>query len=165
MGAYKTWLCELQSGLEEGGSKGMRSAQCAANQELGFARTFMRDDFGDPMGITAWIDERQLRGALLYFQEAALLHMFRVWVRCRVKRGHLQKVTKLWNWIDGGDVQEAGLTPELWWNVLRTECPWAFSDPDDTNSCKFTYGPNMVDDDGCVFSSLRRKRLAAGQPY
>ena len=137
MGAYKAWFCDLQFGLDKGGSEGMRSAQCAVNQEYGWDRTIMRDDWDRPMGITAWIDERQLQAAVLYFQEETLVHMFRVWVRCRVKRGQLQKVTKLWNWIDQGD---HGLTPEPWWDVLRTECPWAFHDRHDTNSCKFSYG-------------------------
>ena len=148
MSAVKSWYLDLELGIEEGGSRGMRSAQCAANQEFGFARNVMRDEFGDPRGITAWIDDRQIQAAVLYFQEETLVHMFRVWVRCTIKRNQLQKVTKIWNWIDGGDVQEAGLSPELWWDVLRTECPWAFSDPDDTNSCKFTYGrsttPNLL---------------------
>ncbi len=142
MSGTGAWWLDLDIGLDEGGFAGMRAAQCESNREFGFTRNIMRDDFGDPMGITAWIDDRQIHASLFFFQEEHCLHMFRMWLRCRVKRGQLQKVTKLWNWIDGGDVQKAGLSPELWWNVLRTECPWAFSDPDDTNSCKFTYGAN-----------------------
>lgn len=145
MGAVKSWYLDLELGIEEGGSKGMRSAQCAVNQEFRLDRKIMRDDDGGPMGVTAWIDERQIQAAVLYFQEETLVHMFRVWVRCTIKRGQLQKVTKVWNWIDQGD---HGLTPEPWWDVLRTECPWAFDDPGDTNSCKFTYGrsttPNLL---------------------
>jgi hypothetical protein len=141
MSAVKSWYLDLELGIEEGGSKGMRSAQCAANQEFGFARNVMRDDDGGAMGLTAWIDDRHIEAALLYFQEDALLHMFRTWVRCTIKRGQLQKVTKIWNWIDGGDHD---LAPERWWDVLRTECPWAFDDPGDTNSCKFTYGRSQT---------------------
>ena len=142
MSGTGAWWLDLDIGLDEGGFAGMRAAQCASNREFAFTRNIRRDDDGGAAGITAWIDDRQIHASLFFFQEEQCLHMFRMWLRCRVKRGQLQKVTKIWNWIDGGDVQEAGLSPELWWNVLRTECPWAFSDPSDTNSCQFTYGAN-----------------------
>ena len=66
MGAYKAWFCDLQFGLDKGGSKGMRAAQCDVNQEYGWDRKIMRDDWDRPMGVTAWIDERQIQAAVLY---------------------------------------------------------------------------------------------------
>ncbi len=49
----------------------------------------------------------------------------------------LRQATRLWNWIDHvgpGEVQ-----PESLWEIMRTECRWAFGDYRDTNSIMFTY--------------------------
>lgn len=49
--------------------------------------------------------------------------------RCR----SLRDVTRLWNWID--DQYDC----EYLWSLLAIYCPWAFVDPNDVNTMKFTY--------------------------
>lgn len=44
-------------------------------------------------------------------------------------------VTRLWNWIDCQDIFE----PEGLWAHLAQLCGWAFENPADVNSIRFTY--------------------------
>jgi hypothetical protein len=49
----------------------------------------------------------------------------------RIRR--LKDATRLWNWIDHQD------EPSELWDTMTRYMPWAFRDPDNADSIKFTY--------------------------
>lgn len=52
---------------------------------------------------------------------------------CCEKIRSLKNATRLWNWIDHQD------EPEPLWCIMTGLVSWAFDDPNDPNTVRFTY--------------------------